>query len=178
MIADLKKMAAGTEVKGLPLMIKTARKTFTDAEGTTLQEVVFMDVSGEMIGNIVLVASDRDRSNDYHKAGEFTPWKSKTNLCIMDGILQDTDERKKEGVKLVVFECFDAATPLSYEQGQDMQAEDWRRIREDEIRGKIRHGMSCSFIQGFARREGDVPAVSESYTKYILAWTEFIMTGE
>ena len=168
MIADLKKMAAGTEVKGLPLMIKTARKTFTDAEGTTFQEVVFMDVSGEMTGNIVLVASDRDRSNDYHKAGEFTPWKSKTNLCIMDGILQDTDERKKEGVKLVVFECFDAATPLSYEQGQDMQAEDWRRIREDEIRGKIRHGLVCA-----DKSAGTTPNKSD-----ILYWTEFIMTGE
>ena len=167
MIADLKKMAAGTEVKGLPLMIKTARKTFTDAEGTTLQEVVFMDVSGEMTGNIVLVASDRDRSNDYHKAGEFTPWKSKTNLCIMDGILQDTDERKKEGVKLVVFECFDAATPLSYEQGQDMQAEDWRRIREDEIRGKVRCWLVSSSIQGKGLSKAE-----------ILEWQEFVITGE
>ena len=34
MVKDFKKMAAGTEIKGFPLMIKTARKPFKDAEGT------------------------------------------------------------------------------------------------------------------------------------------------
>ena len=172
MIADLKKMAAGTEVRGLPLMIKTARNTFTDAEGTTFQEVVFMDLSGEMTGNIVLEPTDRDQSNDYHNVGKFTPWKSKTNLCIMDGVLQDTDERKKDGVKLVVFECFNAATPLSYDQGQDLQAEDWKKIREDEIRGKIRHGLCCAYV-----RTGEAEPC-EATKKAIREWTEFIMTGE
>jgi len=175
MIADLKKMNAGTEVKGLPLMIKTARSTFTDAEGTTFQEVVFMDASGEMTGNIILVPTNRDQSNDYHKAGKFTPWKSKTNLCIMDGVLQDTDERKKEGVKLVVFECFDAATPLTYEQGQDLQAEDWRRMREDEIRGKVRHWVACSLLH---REDIEVLRPEPVLKKAINEWVEFIMTGE
>jgi hypothetical protein len=170
MIKDLKQMAEGTEVKGLPLMIKTARKTFTDAEGTTFQEVVFMDASGEMTGHIVLQPTDREQNGDYHTVGEFTPWKSKTNLCITNAVLQDTDERKKEGVKLVVFECFDAATPLNYEQVQEMQAEDWRKLREDEIRGKIRHGLCCSYITSGAN-----PMDSK---KLILDITDFIMTGE
>lgn len=167
MIKDLKKMVAGTEVKGLPLMIKTARNTFRDAEGTTFQEVVFMDATGEMTGHILLEASDSD-SHGQQKASKFSVWKSKTNLCIMDGVLQDTDERKKEGVKLVVFECFDAATPLTYEQGQDLQAEEWRQLREDEIKGKIRHGLVCA-----DKSAGVTPLKAD-----ILMWTDFIMTGE
>ena len=170
MIADLKKMAAGTEVKGLPLMIKTARNTFTDAEGTTFQEVVFMDSSGEMTGHILLEVTDNKPTGHHTGAAAFVEWKSKTNLCIMDGVLQDTDERKKDGVKLVVFECFNAATPLSYDQGQDLQAEDWKKIREDEIRGKIRHGLSCAYITSGAN-----PMDSK---ELILEITDFIMTGE
>ena len=166
MIKDLKKMAAGTEVKGLPLMIKTARNTFRDAEGTTFQEVVFMDATGEMTGHILLEVSDSD-SHGRQNVDQFVRWKSKTNLCIMDGILQDTDERKKEGVKLVVYECFDAATPLSYEQNQGLQEEEWRQLREDEIKSKIRHGLVCA-----DKSAGKTPDKED-----ILMWVEFIMTG-
>lgn len=157
MIKDIKTYAAGTIFKGFPLLIKTARKTFTDANDQTWQEVVFMDASGEILGHILL---DADKGN--------VPWKSKTNLCIMDGIIQDTDERKKQAVKIVVTECFDAATPLSYDQSQDMQAEDWRRMREEEIKGKIRHGLVCA-----DKSAGKVPN-----KKDILEWQEFILTGE
>ena len=174
MIADLKKMNAGTEVKGLPLMIKTARNIFKDADGTTFQEVVFMDGSGEMTGHILLEVTDHN-NHGYERASKFKEWKSKTNLCIMDGVLQDTDERKKEGVKLVVFECFDAATPLTYEQGQDLQAEDWRRMREDEIRGKVRHWVACSLLH---REDIEVLRPEPVLKKAINEWVEFIMTGE
>lgn len=166
MIKELKNTAAGTEIKGLPLMIKTARNTFRDAEGTTFQEVVFMDSSGEMTGNILLEVSESD-SKGYRNVDEFIRWKSKTNLCIMDGILQDTNERKKEGVKLVVYECFDAATPLSYEQHNGLQEEEWRQLREDEVRGKIRHGLCCATLS----------AGSKVDKEYVLELQEFIMTG-
>ena len=78
-IKELKSSAAGTEIKGLPLMIKTARNTFRDAEGTTFQEVVFMDSSGEMTGNILLEVSESD-SKGYRNVSEFITWKSKTSL--------------------------------------------------------------------------------------------------
>ncbi len=166
MIKELKKTAAGTEIKGLPLMIKTARNTFRDAEGTTFQEVVFMDSSGEMTGHILLEAVDDNSGRQ--NVSSFKTWKSKTNLCIMDGVLQDTDERKKEGVKLVVYECFDAATPLTYDQNQDLQAEEWRQIREDEIRGKIRHGLCCATLS----------AGNKVDKEYVLDLQEFIMSGQ
>ena len=136
MIKDFKQMAEGTEIKGLPLMIKTARKTFQDAEGIIWQEVVFMDGSGEITGHIQL---DADNGS--------VPWQSKTNLCIMGATLQTTDERKKESMKLVVTECFDTATPLSYDQRQELQEQDWKKIREDEIRGKVRHWVTSHLFR-------------------------------
>lgn len=179
MIKDLKSMAAGTEVRGLPLMIKTARKTFRDTDGTTFQEVVFMDASGEITGHIVLEATGEEPQEGHHGgASAFSLWKSKTNICIMDGVLQDTDERKKESTKLVVYECFDAATPLTYDQNQELQAEDWKQIREDEVRGKVRHWVSCSFIQNLALAD-NLPSNPTPKRKQIInEWTEFIITGE
>jgi len=172
MVKDLKSMAAGTEVKGFPLMIKTARKAFKDTDGTTYQEVVLMDSSGEMTAHILLEFTGEESQGHHTGTAGFSLWKSKTNICIMDGVLQDTDERKKEGIKLVVYECFDAATPLTYDQGQELNAEDWKKLREDEIKGKIRHGLCCAILSG-----GEDPMAI--YGKdYILNLQDFIMTGE
>lgn len=181
MIKDLKAMPEGVDVKGFPLMIKTARKAFKDAEGTIFQEVVFMDASGEMTGHILLEESGKELEyRAHHTAGlpEMVLWKSKTNICVMDGILQDTDKRKKEGIKLVVYSCFDVATPLTYDQGQDLNAEDWKKLREDEIKGKIRHGLSCAFVRGHAGLGGSMAIPDATRKKAILEWQDFIMTGE
>lgn len=157
MIKDLKSMAAGTIVKGFPLLIKTARKMFTDPNGETWQEVVFMDASGEMLGHISMEGN--------------VPWQSKTNLCIMTGEIQDTDERKKEGTKLIVTDCFDTVAPFTFDQKQDMQEEDWKHLREEEIKGKIRHGLCCAFIQS---NTGN-PLNQKDQINEI---TDFIMKGE
>ena len=165
MIKDLKKMAAGTEIKGFPLMIKTARQTFKDADGNIVQEVVFMDSSGEMTGHILL-------------ENEAARWKSKTNICIMLGVIQDTDERKKEAEKLFVFECFDAATPLTFDQSQELQAEDWKRLRQDEIKGKIRHGQVCGYMDACVIRPKMTGPEVEAVKESILYWQEFVISGE
>jgi hypothetical protein len=166
MIKDLKAMAAGTEVKGFPLLIKTARQTFP-IDGNTWQEVVFMDASGEMTGHILL---DADKG--------LVPWKSKTNICIMEGMLQDTDERKKEAVKLVVTDCFDTAPRLTFDQGQELQAEDWKKLREDEIKGKIRHGIICAMIGRNPKDENITLIPNERCKQDINELVNFIMTGE
>lgn len=154
-------MAAGTIVKGFPLLVKTARKVFTDAVENKWQEVVFMDSSGEMLGHIAMEGN--------------VPWKSKDNLCIMQATLQDTDERGRQGMKLVVTDCFDTATPFTYDQGQEMQAGDWKKMHEDEIKGKCRYGLVCACINAnfniFDLAKGD-------YTKPINSIVDFIMTGE
>lgn len=178
-IKDLKSTAAGTQVKGFPLMIKTARKAFKDADGTTYQEVVFMDSSGEITGHILLEATGNEPPDGHHTgASAFSLWKSKTNICIMDGVLQDTDERKKEGVKLVVYECFDVATPLTFDQGQDLNAEDWKKMREDEIRGKIRHGIICAMISRNPKDANITLIPDERCKQDVNILVDFIMTGQ
>jgi len=164
MIKDLKNAAAGTAVRGLALMIKTARKPFVDTDGCTYQEVVFMDASGEMTGHICI-------------DNEAARWKSKINLCIMNGELQYTDERGKESNKLVVFECFDAATPLGYDQIQDLQAEDWRKLQQDQIEGKIRHGIICALISPLTPDMGVVVLTDADKTR-INKLVDFIIKGE
>ena len=172
-------MAVGTEIKGLPLYIRTGRGTFRDAEGVLYQEVRFMDKSGEITGHII---QDEPESTEYqsHKTTGLPPgiWRSNQTLCIMNGVIQDTDERKKEGVKIVIYECFDTAVNLSYEQGQELQAEDWKKLRGEEIRGKIRHGLSCAYIEGYTKKVGVVPKPDRERKGLIIEWQEFVLTGE
>ena len=178
-IKDLKSMAAGTKIQGIPLFIRTARGTFRDADGVLFQEVRFMDKSGEITGHILY---DEPESTEYqsHKTTGLPPghWRSKQTLCIMEGLIQDTDERKKEGVKIVIRECFDTAVNLSYEQGQEIDAEDWKQLRQDEIKGKIRHGICCSLIQRITSVGGITIVPNKKMKSEINELADFIMTGD
>ena len=167
MIKDLKEMAAGTQVSGFPLLIKTARTPFTDTDASVWQEVVFMDGTGEIVGHILLADNVPQKKGHHTGAAGYQPWQSKQRLCVMQGEIQDTDIRKKEGTKIVITDCFDLAVPLTYGQYEDMQAEDWKKLREDEIKGKIRHGLCCSIT----RREH--PSVVLGMKKDILALQDF-----
>jgi len=178
MIKDLKSMAAGTEVRGFPLLIKIARQPFRDTDENVWQEVVFMDSSGEITGHILLATNSPEPKGHHTGTAGYEPWQSKQRLCVMDGEIQDTDIRKKEGVKIVITECFDLAVNLTFDQRQELQAEDWKKLREDEIRGKIRHGLSCSFVRGYAEKHGTMPKPDIDRKMNILEWQDFIMTGE
>jgi len=178
MIKDLKSMAAGTEVRGFPLLIKIARQPFRDTDENVWQEVVFMDSSGEITGHILLATNSPEPKGHHTGTAGYEPWQSKQRLCVMDGEIQDTDIRKKEGVKIVITECFDLAVNLTFDQRQELQAEDWKKLREDDIRGKIRHGLSCSFVRGYAEKHGTMPKPDIDRKMNILEWQDFIMTGE
>jgi len=176
MIKDLKSMAAGTKVSGFPLLIKTARQPFRDAEENVWQEVVFMDSSGEMIGHILLANNVPQREGHHTGTAGYEPWQSKQRLCVMDGEIQDADIRKKEAMKIVVTDCFDLAVNLTYDQRQELQTEEWQKLRQDEIKGKIRHGIVCAMIQAPNNKP---PTARDAKTEeYINAWVDFIMTGE
>ncbi len=146
-IAEIKKLPVGTEIQGVPLLVKTARRAFADGENKTWQEVVFMDVSGEMLGHILLpIIENHDR-----RTGGYTPWKSKTNLCIMKATLQTTDDRGKDSLKLIVTDCFDTATPLTYDQQQDLTADEWQQLHNEEINSKIRCLLTAEWIGAVKR---------------------------
>lgn len=155
-IADIKKLNEGVELRGFPLLIKTARKAYHDPnDDIWWQEVVFMDASGEIAGQIQIEQQS-------------ACWQSKVNLCIMDGTLQRTDAHGHDQYKLVVTECFDTATPLTWTQQQDLTAEEFSKAREQEVKGKIRCWLVAAVLQN-----GKKPVKNE-----INDLVEYVMKGE
>lgn len=166
-IAELKTLTSGTEVGGFALLIKTARRAFTEGVNAW-QEVVFMDVTGEMLGHVLLATK---KEHDL-RTGGYTPWQSKTNLCIMKATLQTTDDRGKDSLKLVVTDCFDTVTPLSWDQRDELTAADWQRLHDEETAGKIRHGLTIACIGAFKRL-----TINDAEKAAINSLVEFIKHG-
>ena len=171
-IAQLKQMNEGVKVKGFPLFIKTARKVFQDSEKNWWQEVVLMDSSGEMIGQILLEDGE-SQDRQHETTGGIAKYKTNQNICIMEGEIQRTDARGKEQNKLVITECFDTATPLSFDQQENLSAEQWQKAHEEETRSKIRCWLVSSAIQagkGFGCTEIDKAWINKC--------VDFVLTGE
>lgn len=159
-IEQLKQLNEGVEVKGFPLLIKTARNAYEDSDKQCWQDVVFMDFSGEMIGQIATESLA-------HRL------QSKTNICVMEGFIQNTDHHGRNQNKLVVLDYFDTATPLTYDQKGDLSAEKWQASHESEIRSKIRCWLVAGCLQGDWKNFN-----LEDNKEFINKCVEFVMTGE
>jgi len=148
-LEELKSMAHGTEIIGLPLLIKTARKCILMGDNQYWQEVVFMDCSGEMTGYILY--SMPDEPSDFNKrratASPLGHWKTDDRIVVIRAEIQDCDERKKEASKLMVFEACSTVPSLTFDQSQTLSAKEWEGVRKEEVKGKIRHWIVCSAIQ-------------------------------
>jgi len=167
-IAEIKKLPVGTELRGFPLMIKTARKVFSVDGDKPCQEVVFIDFSGEMLGHILLpTVEKRDQ-----RTANYVAWKSKTNLCIMQATIQATEDHNRQDVKLVVTECFNTATPLTYAQQDDLTADEWQQLHDEEIAGKIRHGLTMTWVAATKRL-----SISDGERKLINDLVGFVKKG-
>ena len=142
------------------LTIKTCKKTW-EIDKVWYHQVVFMDNTGEIPADI--------------KIGKYLPLKRGQDVSVIIGTVRDAEYLGKPRKILFVDQY---SLPTMTVDDYNEQEEDWSRMREDEIKGKIRHGLSCAFVQGYAQREADVPVATESNKKYILKWQEFIMTGE
>lgn len=182
MIKDLKKLPEGTEISGFPLLIKIARGTFRDADENIWQEALFMDATGEITGQILLEPYETETEYKSHKTtGDAPFWQSKQRICVMKGTIQDADVRKKPTAKIVITECFDLAVRLTHSQQQDLQEEEWQQLRQDEIKGKIRHGLVCALIRA-GQIEPDMKSGKEHIPKLAKAIineiVDFIITGE
>ena len=159
-IAELKNMPVGTKISEFTLLIRTARGTSTDSDGSSWQDVVFIDGSGELQGRIQI-------ESESHR------WKSKTNICIMEAELQDTDHRGKEQNHLVVFRCFDSCIKLSHDIYDGMVQEQWNENNQDIIKSKIRCWLVAAHIQS-----GKPIATQELFKQGINNLVDYVMTGE
>ena len=54
------------------------------------------------------------------------------------------------------------------------QEEDWHLMRQDEIKGKIRHGLVCSLIQA---KEIALEPIAQKSKELIKDMVDLIMTG-
>ena len=158
-IEQLLLQSHGQKIGGMTLTVKTSKKTWEIGK-IWWQQVVFMDGTGEIPADV--------------KIGGYNPIIRGSEVRVIVSEVRDAEYLGKPRKILVVDQY---SIPTITVDEWNAEVEEWRQLREDEIKGKIRQGLSCAFIAGFARREADVPAVSESYTKYILEWTDFIMTG-
>lgn len=159
-IEQLQLQPHGTKIGGMTLTIKTCKKSWQVGK-VWWHQVVFMDETGEIPADV--------------KIGTYIPLKRGSEIRVIVAEVREVEYLGKPR-KILVVDQYHIPTGSIEEWNEEV--EEWKHFREDEVRGKIRHGLSCAFVAGYAQREADVPAASESNKKYILEWTEFIMTGE
>ena len=151
-IKQLLAMPIGEKVGGFELSIKTFKKTF-QAGKLWFQQVILMDSTGEMPA-------------DVNVGTEYNPIRGRaSSIRIVVCEVQEAEYLGKDRKKLLVHECtFPTVTVDEWEEEQEAIETKWNK----ETEGKIRHGLTCSFIK--AGKEIDKPAI-EALVKYI-------MTGE
>ncbi len=147
-IEQLKKMPVDEKIGGgFVLTIKKTKKAVQLPNKTYIHTVVLFDKTGEMLADF----------KDQGGAGAYNPMIKGQEAKIVVAQIQHAET----GTKLYV-DQFSLVTSQSLEPGSDYP--DWRTT----VRGKIRHGITCAYIQ--AGKEPDKDTVRK--------WTEFIMTDE
>ena len=137
---------------GFELSIKTFKKNF-QIGNIWFQQVILMDTTGEM-------PADINRGKVYNPLRGHG---KKIGIVVCE--VQEAEYLGKDRKKLLVHEhTIPTTTMAEYEEEQEALESKWNK----EIEGKIRHGLTCSYIK--AGKEPDKDKVNK--------WTEFIMTGE
>lgn len=145
------------------LTIKTCKKTW-QVRKVWYHQVVFMDNTGEIPADV--------------KIGEYLPLKrgQEVNLIIVE--VRDAEYLGKPR-KILFVEQY--SLPSMTMDEYNSQEEDWHLMRQDEIRGKVRHGLTCAFIQS-GQIKPDITSGKEHIPKFAKAiineLVDFIMTGK
>ncbi len=185
-LEELKQLAHGTKLDSIILVIKTARKPFevNDDNGDQWwQEVVFMDASGEMPGEILIGSYTPEvGTKNENRTMPHNVWRSKQKIYLVSGEIHDADVRGKEGRKIKIFEARDMAVQLTFDQFNEIshaETQDQLAGRDDEIKGKCKTLFIMHFIGAYARTKGCVPALDDVDKIRINKWVDFAMkTGE
>jgi len=162
-IKQLLAMPVGQGTGGYFLSIKTFKKTW-QVDSIWWSQVIFMDGTGEIPADV--------------KVGtKYNPLRGQVGnrIKIIVGKIQEAEYLGKDRKKLVVDQF---SIPTITVNEYDQATEDWEKSHEEEIKGKIRHGQVCAYIEGYTKKVGTVPPVSETIKKTILEWQEFVLKGE
>jgi len=147
------------------LTIKTCKKKW-QTKGHNLasadiwwQQVIFMDETGEMPADI--------------KLGRYLPLNGKTEVNIIVAEVQNAEYLGKDRKKLVVDQH---SLPTMTIDDYNSQEDEWFTAQQDQIKGKIRHGITCSYIKAGAIRPQE--KLCKIWKERINDLVDFIMTGE
>ena len=161
-IEQLSKRPLGKEHRtgGFRLTLKRARNT--KEFGTKyLQEVLFMDDTGEIPGEILLP--------------KYNPIQSGYTINIVICWLQEGEK----GPKLYVEQWTqDSWSADGYEASRTMNYDSFSPEEEFIIRGKVRHGVVCAMIKTGQITKGEAPINDAKVKDCVNRWVDFIMTGK
>jgi len=168
-IAQLQKMTVGERIGGgFVLTVKKTKKSVQLPNKYYIHTVVLFDSTGEMLADF----------KDQGGKGAYNPMIKGHDYKIIVAEIQHADPASKEialrDAKKLYVDQFSKVTQgsepdVGYAPGEDYP--DWRTT----VRGKIRHGLVCAFIQS---GEIAVEPITKESKEYIEAMTEYIMTGE
>lgn len=159
-INQLLMQKTGQKIGGFTLSIKTYKKNWQSGK-FWWQQVICMDETGEIPVDVktgLVYNPIRGRAQAIH---------------ITVAEVQEAEYLGKDRKKLVV-DQFTIPT-ITFDEGQELEAENWARLKEEEIRGKVRHGVVCSLIRA---KEIALEPITDSSKKLIEDIVNYISTGE
>jgi len=159
-IEQLQLQEHGQKIGGMTLTVKTCKKSW-EIQGIWWHQVLFMDETGEIPADI--------------KIGTYIPLKRQDKVKVIVAEVRDAEYLGKPR-KILVVDQYKVETQTA--DDYYAEADKAYAVEMNEVRGKIRHGLSCSFIKGYAEKFGTVPLPDTDRTMNILRWQEFIMTGK
>lgn len=160
-IKQLLNMPIGQKTGGYEFTIKVAGKKWQEANSEWIQHIVLSDKTGEIDSDVNI--------------GRNVPLVKGGRIHIIVGEIQSASS--KIGKKLYI-DQFNQPTTIGEPDEMDFYSEDWQRINQEIIKGKIRHGEVCAYIEGYTKKVGTVPPVTKTIKETILEWQDFVLTGE
>lgn len=143
------------------LTVKTCKKTWQVGE-TWYHQVIFMDDTGEIPADV--------------KLGKYNPLKRGQQVSVIVCVVREAEYLNKPRKVLFVNQY---ALPTMTIDEYNNQEEDWHLMRQDEIKGKIRHGLVCAIIPKMELGPHmAVLELSDKHKQQINDLVDFIMKGE
>ncbi|MHC4605288.1 MAG: hypothetical protein ACYS6W_18380 [Planctomycetota bacterium] len=160
-IKQILEWPVGYKSGGFVLVVKVAKKKWNVGD-QWFQRVMFADGAGdEIFGEILLNGNNGIQRN--------------VPLRLIHAERRICDVNNKPVPALFVSQWKDDR-PVMSEPDILNDFESWQAARQDEIRGKVRHGIVCAMIRS-TPANGDWPEPETAQKDFIHKWVDFIMTG-
>ncbi len=184
-ITQLLEMPIGQKTGGFLLTVKTAKKFWEvpneqgqkvghKGQGRILhQQAILADETGEIIADIKILSPEHGNLCDAIKVGAII----RVIVCEIQIAYSKKGDTPEPNKKLFIDQF---SVYIKEEAGRESvwgpegaEALAWQEAREEEVRGKVRHGVVCAMIQNDDRQ-----TVILDNKKFVNDIVDFIMTGE